>query len=188
MELVYTIPPYTGDVKVISLAQAKKQLRIEHEYEDAEIADFIEMAIAEAQNYMGRLLRPQEITFGVKGWQKDNVFPLGPVTAVTGVGYLKSGEEQHTALVITGYKLYNFGKNKDLLLIKEAAYSFQLELETLDAVQITATVGYEDGEVPKDIINAVLLLLTDKYEYRGEKETKTNRSSRNLMRPYKQWV
>tara|TARA_R100000030_G_scaffold81782_1_gene64525 strand:- start:191 stop:757 length:567 start_codon:yes stop_codon:yes gene_type:complete len=188
MDITYNIPAYSGETQLITLAAAKKQLRIEHDYEDTEIQGFIDAAIAEAESYLGKLLQPRDMVFGLPAWQTNTTFPIGPVTAVTSVDYLADGDEDTTNLATTGYKLYNFSGNKDVILIKEAIHSTTLEQETLDAVQITATVGYADGTVPKDIINAILLLITDKYEFRGEKETKQNRSSRNLLRPYKQWV
>lgn len=187
MNVTYNIPVYDGALKVLTLEEAKRQLRIEHDYEDQEIEAFINEAVAEAESYIGALLLPRAVTFGVSAWKKDNTFPIGPVTAVTGVSYSDDTDESFE-LQVSEYKLYNFGGNKDVLLIKDSARENTLISDTPDAVKITATVGYAEGTIPKDVIRAVKLILTDAYEFRGDRETKINRSSRNLLRPYKRWA
>jgi len=200
MEITYNIPEYDNEaqnaVEVVSLIDAKKQLRLMDddsdpdfwEHEDSVIQSCINSAVSEAEKYMSRTLQPREMVFGLSEWEKNVVFPAGPVTEVTSVAYLKEGDTEYTTLDPDLWKLYNFGDNKDVLLIKQAGRTETLEPETLDAVKITATIGYEDGKIPEDIIKAVKLILTDAYEYRGEKEVKPNRSSRALLRPYKQWA
>ena len=49
METTYTIPKYTGNDEVVTLAEAKLQLRVEHDHEDAVIQSFIDAAVAEAE-------------------------------------------------------------------------------------------------------------------------------------------
>lgn len=187
MKVNYKIPAYSGAGEVVSLEDAKLQIRIEHDYEDTEVQGFIDAAVAEAESYLGGPILEREVVFGIPDWQLRTDFPSGPVTAITSVEYLASGDESYTTLAATNYKLYNFGTTHQQLIIKSAAHSTTLEEETDDAIQITATVGWPEAEIPQDIINAVKLLLTDKYEYHGEKELKMNRSSRTLLRAYRQY-
>jgi uncharacterized phiE125 gp8 family phage protein len=192
MDYTIQIDDPAEGLALITLAQAKKQLRIEHDYEDEEILGFIESAVAEAESYLGAKLLSRTAVFGFPYWQKNTTFPMGPVSAVTEVSYLEKGHAERRVLDNTAdadYKLYNYGDNKDVLLIKAEYSSLSLEQDTPDAVLMTVTVGYETpAKVPKDIKSAIKLILTDLYEYRGDREIKMNRSSRNLLRPYKRWA
>jgi len=188
METTYTIPKYTGNDEVVTLDDAKLQLRVEHDHEDVVIQGFIDAAIAEAESYIGGIILARAITFGLEDWVERFDFPIGPANVITAVKYQKSGNVTYTTAAADEYKLYAFGKNKHQLILKEAIRGYSLVDETLDAVQINANIGYELADIPEDIIQAVKLILTDLYEFRGEKEIKLNRSSRNLLRPYKHWA
>lgn len=188
MEVTYNIPNYTGNDEVVSLADAKLQLRVTHDYEDTEIQGFIDAAVAEAESYIGGIILQRTITFGLENWVDRFDFPVGPAKEVISVKYLKSGNVNYTTADVETYKLYAFGKNKHQLILKSAITGFSLEDETLDAVKIEATIGYLGADIPLDIVQSVKLILTDLYEFRGEKEIKLNRSSRNLLRPYKHWA
>lgn len=187
MAITYTIPAYDGADVVVSLVDAKEQLRIEHDYEDDFVQDCIDAAVAEVESYIGGPILERTVIFGISDWRLHVNFPTGPVTAVDSVEYLPNDAESYSTLASTNWKLYNFGVNTQQLLIKTAAHSETLEEETLDAIKITATVGWAAAAIPSDIIKAVKLLLTDAYEFRGERELKLNRSSRNLLRNYKQF-
>tara|TARA_R110000772_G_scaffold153261_1_gene264236 strand:+ start:8052 stop:8984 length:933 start_codon:yes stop_codon:yes gene_type:complete len=86
------------------------------------------------------------------------------------------------------YKLYPYDDTDFRVVFKEAARSILLEAEIDDAVKITASVGWAAADVPSAIKSAALLLIGDFYEFRSEKEIKLNRSSRNLLRPFKYFV
>ena len=189
MEIIYTIPPYAGTASVVTLNEAKKQLRIEHDYEDEEIQGFIDSAVAEAESYIGSILLEREVTFSIAGWVDRFNFPLGPVNGVTSVGVVKEGVPGvYEPLNAASYKFYNFSNGKYQLIFRKEALALKLEPDTLDAIKITSSLGWSKANLPKDIIKAVKLILTDAYEFRGEKDLKLNRSSRNLLRPYKHWA
>lgn len=188
MSVVYKIPKYSGADEVVDLAAAKVHLRIEHDDEDADIQQIIDSAMSEVESYIGGpVLERTGVEFGLSGWQTNTKFPTGPVTEITSVEYLKSGEESYSTLDTSFYKLYNFGTTSQQIVIREAGQTESLEEETLDAVKITAKVGWPLNDVPEDIKKALLLIIDDAYTFRGEKELKINRSSRNLLRPYKQF-
>ena len=188
MEPTYTIPKYAGNDEVVTLVEAKAQLRLDHDYEDTEIQGFIDAAIKIAESYIGGIILSRDVEFGLEDWVERFDFPVGPASAVLTVKYQKSGNVTYTTAAETDFKLYAFGNNKHQLILKEAIRSFSLVTETLDAVKINATIGWLKADIPEDIIHAVKLILTDLYEFRGEKEVKLNTSSKNLLRPYKHWA
>lgn len=187
MDITYTIPAYNGEDEVISLADAKLQLNIEHDYEDGKIQGFIDDAIAEVESYINGPILERSVVFGLSNWMRKVEFPTGPVTAVSSVEYYADGAGDYATLGTTAYKLYNFGKTRSQLLIKEVAENNTLEDENMEAVKITAVVGWAADEIPGDIIKAVKLILTDAYEFRGDKDFKISTSSRNLLRTYRQF-
>ena len=85
------------------------------------------------------------------------------------------------------YKFYDFGSGGQAVILKSVSHSIALEIETQDAIKIKCQIGWDKADIPDDVKKAVLLLITDAYEFRGEKELKLNRSSRNLLRPHKQF-
>lgn len=188
MSITYNIPKNSGDNPVITLDQAKDHLRIEHTEEDEEIQGFVNSALAEVESFLGGpVVERTGVEFGLSCWRTNIKFPTGPVTEITSVKYLKSGNTNYTTLDAEYYKLYNFGNTTQQITIREAGQSDTLEEDTLDAVKIIAKVGWATVDVPEDIRKAMLLIIDDAYTFRGEKELKINRSSRNLLRPYKQF-
>ena len=188
MNVTYTLTPPPAGVNLISLADAKKQLRIEHSYEDTEIQGFIDAAIAEAESYLGTVILKRNIVFGLEDWSERFDFPIGPIGQIDSLKYLKSVNTTYTTAPVDQYKVYNFGSTKSQLIIKKILRVANLKKETLDAIKIDATVGYDLINVPGNILQAVKLILTDFYEFRGDREIKINRSSRNLLRPFKYFV
>ncbi len=188
MSVTYNIPAYSGGDEVITLIEAKAHLRITHDDEDTEIQAFIDSAVSEAESYMGGpILQRTGVVFGISGWRLHTKFPTGPVTAITEVSYLVADADDYVELDAEYYKLYNFGTTSQQITIREVAHTPSLEEDTLDAVRITATIGWTAATLPDAIKKAVLLMIDDAYTFRGEKELKMNRSSRNLLRPYKQF-
>lgn len=188
MKATYTIPGPPADTVLISLSDAKDQLRVEHDFEDAEIQSYIDAAIAEAESYLGTVILKRNIVFGLENWTERFDFPLGPIGQIDSLTYLKATNTNYTTAPTDQYKVYNFGPAKSQIIIKESIRSNNLKEETLDAVKIDASVGYDLADVPQNIIQAIKLILTDYYEFRGDREIKLNRSSRNLLRPFKYFV
>ena len=182
MEATYIIPSAPIGVNLITLADAKKQLRIEHDHEDTEIQGFIDAAIAEAESYLGTVILKRNIIFGLETWPDRFDFPLGPIDQIVNLKYLKASETNYITATSDLYNLYNFGSTRSQIVILESLRTQNLKANTLDAIKIEAHVGYDLADVPNNIIQAIKLILTDFYEFRGDKDIKLNRSSRNLLR------
>jgi len=186
-ELSYKIPPTPDVLTFISLAAAKKQLRLDagHDFEDEEITGFIRAAVDEAERYMDGVIIERDITFGIAAWVEKLNLPVSPISVVKSIKYLKDGNTNYTTADSDQYGLYPFSDAYYQVLFKAVLREQVLADETPDAVRIETTAGWEVSGIPHDIKKAVLLLITDAYEYRGEKEIKINRSSRALLRPFK---
>jgi len=187
MAITYTIPAIGEEATVISLIDAKAQLRIEHDNEDAVISDCIDAAVAAAENYIGGPIAQRTgVIFGLNEWKNKFYFPVGPVTAVSQVAYWPLGVELSPIVLDSGqYQLYNFGPTRSMLIIRESSLGLPLDPERLDAVEITTTVGWAVADIPKEIRQAMLLLVDDFYTYRGDRPLKDNRSAMNLLRAYR---
>lgn len=185
----YYTPITHASPEVLSLADAKKQLKMEDlgTYDDAIIQDCIEAAIDEAEQYANINIRERKYTITFTEWQQDFEFLKQYLQSVDTLKYkdadgntvdLTSTKDDYLELLaIDDYaKVIHFKDFDALPTLKE---------NINDAVTITVTVGYPENTVPKGIIQAIKLLVTDNYDFRGDREVKNFTASRRKLEPYK---
>jgi hypothetical protein len=63
------------------------------------------------------------------------------------------------------------------------------EIKAFDpaAVNLQVTVGFSVGKVPKAIQKALLLMVTDSYEFRNDTVKEKSTASENALHPYKRF-
>jgi uncharacterized phiE125 gp8 family phage protein len=168
--------------EVISLSIAKKQLKIEPEdQEDDElILSYIDSAITYAENYTGSVIQKQK--FIVKGKDFDDVggFSKQKIISVDSVEYLDESS-QLKLLLEDQYRLESVDKLENKLVFETDLPKVKPNI--YDAVKMKVTCGYE--KVPKPIIQALLLIVTDFYQYRSDRKKDHLTSAHNLLSPYK---
>lgn len=179
----------TGLSPFVTLAKAKKQLRLETSFaeEDDLITDYIEAATIAAQDYLNKKLFKGVLTFDCDGFTNPFVFVQSDDNdAVASVKYYaKDGEgDTLTEIVNTTYKL----RKSSSIGCKEIKFTEPFPaIETRDdAVIIKINQGFAVADLPKPIYQAILLMVTSMYEKREDiGEIGNNQASRNLMRPYR---
>lgn len=79
----------TAASPVLTLAEAKRHLRVDHDDDNATIAELIEVATAaiEGPAGIGIALGPQSWRLSLDYFPCEIVIPLGPVTAITSISY-----------------------------------------------------------------------------------------------------
>lgn len=152
MALTLTTPPAAD---VVSLAEAKAQLREDAADEDAIIARLIAAATAHLDGragLLGRALAPQTWTWA--GRIPDTgrvVLPLAPVLSITSVTV--DGD----ALASSAYELADADNGE-----------IDLEGYACAAAVIVFEAGYADAEIPEPLKHAILLLVAHWFEHREE--------------------
>ncbi len=130
---------------VITLQQAKQQLRVTHDFDDFYIESLIPVAVSMAQSYSGRLLTLGSVVSVFEDYAEKVQLPFGEVTTVTSV---------------------------ELDGVASVDWSFEPVTQkiTFNTTFTTAKVTYDCGYpvLPPQARQAILLLLTTMYDSRQD--------------------
>ena len=175
MSLQLNAPPATEPV---TLAQAKAWLKVETDDEDALITALIPAARARAEWHTGRAFVTQGWTLWLDRVGECVELPLPPLAGVESVT-LYVADDAATVLAEDGYRVDVPGGR---LLFK----SSHPGLRPRNAAAIAFTCGYGDAaDVPAAIASAILLLVAQLYEHRGDKGAPMPDQALALLAPYR---
>lgn len=178
-----------GTLEVVSLAEAKKQLRLEDSFTDEDdlIQSYIDAAVTDCENFIGGHIIPGELVLNYDKFETPVVFEAFPLKSVTEVKYFKDGTEvtldsSKYALTKQNEKVYQLRFKGDL---PDADKQF-------DAVKITIACGFKNDVIPKPIKQAIKMMVSKMYEYREDYFQNnvfnmTNSPAYGLLRPYKKY-
>ena len=157
----------------VTLELARNHLRVDHNEEDALIAQYLAAAIAWVENHTGKLLTRREVA------QDESAFgpylPLfyGPNPDDLSIDY--TGSDGSAGLI------------DDAQIVRDRAYPFSTwpTMDENTLVLLTYTAGYT--EPPADLVSAVLVHLRAQYdEWRtGESDSAAMMAVEALCRPYR---
>lgn len=152
-------------IEPISLADAKRHLRVDFDDDDVLIAMLLAAARQNAESYMGRALVSQVWDFYLDDFPRDGspikLMPA-PVIEVQGVFYGDDSPEPEMAA--SGYILDTAAAPARLTLVPGG--SWPSLTPSTNAVRIRFRAGYADGRVPDDIKAGILLNLGSLYANR----------------------
>lgn len=157
-----TITPATEDP--ITTAQAKAQLRVTYTDEDTNIAAYIAAATQHAQKLTNRQFCTATFKAVTRNWPCDEfVLHKNPVQSVTWVKYYDENNVLQT-LATSSYQT-EFINEPAIIRILD----FPAVYDRPDAIQIQFVAGYgAAAAVPKQIIQAIQLLMAHFYEHRED--------------------
>ena len=193
---IYYYPISHETPAVLNLDQAKKQLKMEDlgTFDDDIIKDCIDAAIAEAQNYINSAIFQQKWRIEFLEFKQSYEPKKQHINSLDKVSYiLKDGT------------VVNFTESEDIdafvKLLPVDRYAKKLHFlnqdslpdlnETLtNALSIEITCGYVMNTIPRDMLQAIKLLLTDNYNFRSGRPRSESykESSRVLLEPYKYYT
>jgi len=193
---IYYYPISHEPPVVLNLDQAKKQLKMEDlgTFDDDIIKDCIDAAIAEAQNYINSAILQQKWRIEFVEFKQSYEPKKQHINSLDKVSYiLKDGT------------VVNFTESEDIdafvKLLPVDRYAKKLHFlnqeslpdlnETLtNALSIEITCGYVMNTIPRDMLQAIKLLLTDNYNFRSGRPRSESykESSRVLLEPYKYYT
>ena len=150
----------------ISLTEAKLYLRVDTTADDALITALITAARETVERYTSRALVTQTIT------QVLDCFPgfgfrlaVHPVQSITSIAYKDSNGDTQT-LASSIYMLDNYEMPNAVVL--KANQAFPSVYDETNAVTVVYVAGEAAGNVPKAILQAMYLTISDFYENRTD--------------------
>jgi uncharacterized phiE125 gp8 family phage protein len=154
---IKTAPAFTP----VSVAELKRNLRIEHNDQDELLQELVTRATAGSQVATGRQYARATYTLYLDEYPgTDLEIELGPVEAITSVKYLAPGASSLTTLDAAKYQLDNVELTARLRFLE----SFTPDSERMNVVEIEFTTGWVSAAaVPKDLADAVILRASEAY-------------------------
>lgn len=171
------VTPPAADKLVVSLADVKKHLRVEHVDDDAYIETLVAVATAWLDGYsgvLGRALINQTWRVNLSCWPACKIrLPLAPVSTIASIKYFDTANVQQTLLGA------NYSLHEDALssFVEWASTASLPSLyERLDAIAVEFVAGYgaDATTVPSAIRHAALMLVGHLYENRETTIVGTN--------------
>jgi len=175
-----------ADHTIVSLAKAKKQLRIEGSFidEDDLIESYIESAVIASENFIGGHIQQKDMVITMDYFDSPTEFEAFPLQTITTVKYYPADGTEEVIMPDTLYKLTKLNDKVFSLRFTTEAPAIA---DRFDAVTITLVVGHMVDKTPKPIQQAILLQLADMYERREDRTEVYSTTAMSLLRPYKKY-
>ena len=156
-------------VTPISVSEFKLFARIDHDDEDAALSLMIEAVTDAAEQYLGRALIEQSITYTLDEWPGREVeLPYPPLISVTGI-FLRGSDGTFpvTPYAASNYFVVTEGIPGSIVLRTGATAPTNADVEAA-GYQIRYKAGYGDEatDVPAAIRQALLVWTNNAYENR----------------------
>ena len=178
-----TIEPVTVD-------EAMAYLRVTDDEERQQVGRMIKSARQEIENYTGRALLEQTWKLTLSEWPDSDTIELwrSPLASVTHVKYYPESGAAQATLAADTYRVAT-GPNPGLIVLDDEESWPDLDVRP-DAVEVTFVAGVADpDDVPADLVDALLLILAERYENRNRTITGTIVAQlptvENILRSYR---
>lgn len=173
----------------VSLADIKRQCRVDHNDDDADLQDYLDTAIEQLDGYggiLGRALINQTWRLDISGFRDVMRLPLEPLSSVTGITYY-DGDNASQTLSTDVYGVYTDARGPYVAL--KYGQSWPTTYARADAVSITFVAGYgaAASNVPARLKSAIKLHAADLYDGRAagaEKQRYSTMAYERLIKPY----
>jgi uncharacterized phiE125 gp8 family phage protein len=174
------------EFQFLTLAQAKKQLKIEDSFahDDELITEYIAASQVECENYCGISFSERKFVMEANGFD-DVLFQMNYVNdAVEKIEYYNEANE----LVTLPAENYKFKTSVNAGCFEVKFINAPKVYDRIDAVKITVNQGWAVESVPTPVKQAMKLLISDYYERREDRGgMTTNTRAFSLLRPYKKY-
>lgn len=190
MSLEVVTPPAA---EPLTLAEAKAYLRVDHDAEDALIADLIADLIAAArglvEDYLQRCLITRRLIERLDRWGERlrcGAFVLKRPDVQT-IHAIKTYGADGTAQIFNpGLWRLDSASTPSRILLNSGGFPIPGRTRQGIEIDFSAGFGAAPENIPPPIRNALLILLADRYERREGNSDFIPANARNLLLPYMQ--
>ena len=145
---------------VITVADLKTHLRVDHSDEDTLIEAYRDAAIKWVEDYCNTRLG--DVTaVGYLDYFKPSRFPVGPISAISSVTYKDTAGDTQT--LDTSKYWYDIKTNAARITFDQVPDTYD---DSYHRVQINMTLGYAEADVPAPILTAIRWMVAHLYEQR----------------------
>lgn len=194
----YHYTTVTATASILTLAEAKQQLRIEDDFvlEDDLIESYVDAAQESCQLYVNRSIAERDLVLEMDSFSTPITFERNYENdTITKIEYYAEGEPELTLLDASYYKLRksNTVECFDIIFknpetgVTSSAGDMPATAKRDDAVIVTIAQGFDVDSCPKSIIQAMKLKISDYYERREDREVGNNSAGNNLLRPLRKY-
>lgn len=174
---ILTTPAITEPV---TLAEAKAHLQLDTDFtdDDAYITSVISAGRDHIEKQTGRLIAEANVELYLDDFEQEITLPLWPVSTLESVAYKDENGNSQT-INLTGNADVILDKHNSPAVIKflDPPDTYRKEeSESVDNVTITFKAGYGSTYwlLPKELKQALLVLIRDMYDNRESYQTKKN--------------
>ena len=148
----------------VSLTEAKARLKVTVSDMDDDITALISAARAAAENEVGRAFVTQTWSLYLDGFPAGRVItlPRPPLASVTWVKYYDADGVQQTLSSTTYYVAT--GQDPGRIVLKQSQAWPTVEAGRPEAVEVRYVAGVAAASVPKELCDAIMLILSDRFE------------------------
>jgi len=151
----------------VSVADAKRHLRVEHSDDDLLIKRLIETAIAyvDVRGALGKAMITQTWAEWFAPNPSEIILSLGAVQSVSSISYYDTDNALQTATLDNYYVL---GPSTRTVIKPKTGYNWPTTFTRDDAIKVQYVIGYGDTfrDVPSTVRHAILMLVSHYYENR----------------------
>ena len=151
----------------VTVADAKRHLRVEHSDDDLLIQRLIETAVAfvDVKGALGKAMITQTWAEWFAPNPSEITLSLGPVQSVSSISYYDTDNALQTATLSNFYVL---GPSTRTVIKPKSGYTWPTTFTRDDAIKVQYVIGYGDSftDVPSTVRHAILMLVSHYYENR----------------------
>jgi hypothetical protein len=163
--------------EIVTLEIAKLNSGIDYTSDDILLQLFVDAVAYEIENYIGYpVLQRDSAVVTLRYWETVYGLPIH-FNEITGITY-KNNENQQVALAVDDD--YDVFEN-ELTLINDVPADFK------GPITITGKAGYANADIPKDMVDAALLMFSERELFRENRPVKLNTAAQSKLRPYKKY-
>ena len=167
LEPVRTLAP---SVKVISVDEAKTNMKIDHIEDDGLIADLIDAATAYVEGWHGGYgfaMIQQTWTQAYDGFAAKMRLPIGRAIAITSVDYFDANNAAQT-MDLAEIMLFHDALGSYICLAVDASWPSTKTRPDAITIEYTAGFGDEAADVPASIKQSLKLIVAHWYDNRED--------------------
>jgi uncharacterized phiE125 gp8 family phage protein len=186
---------------IVSLAEMKQHLRVDHTDDDQLIEAYTSAASARVDgpaSITGRTFRPTRLRASFHSFGSKICLPYPPIINVIGLTYLDSNGDEQTFAETDQWRVIGLNTTLGAEIVPLYGVEWPSLLTTTDGdlVRVEYLAGYQslnspgDNAIPKEIAQAVKLIVADWYDFRpssvvGTIAAPTPHGAEVLLAPYR---